>query len=60
MGIWPSESDPGLGLRFPGRREPYSRMTRTDDVKFIYDFLFRLALVATIFLLTVLIAYLAR
>jgi hypothetical protein len=60
MGIRSSKSDPGLGLSFPGQREPYSRKTQTEYVEFIYAFLFRFAFVATIFLLAVLIAYLAR
>jgi len=60
MGTWPSESDLGLGLRFPRQHEPYSSKTQTEYVEFIYDFLFRFAFVATIFLLAFLIAYWAR
>ena len=52
---WGPNLDPS-----PREGEPYSRKTQTEYVEFIYAFLFRFAFVVTIFLLAVLIAYLAR
>jgi hypothetical protein len=60
---WSSASDWGPNLDpFPDAGEPLSR--KAEDLWYypdgVYNFLFRFAVVATIFLLAVWIAYLAR
>ena len=60
---WSSASDWGPNLDpFPDAGEPLSR--KAEDLWYypggVYSFLFRFAVVATIFLLAVWIAYLAR